>query len=733
MSNKVAVIGAGMTRFVRRAKESSGELAAQAVEMALRDAGLGIEDIDAVCLGTAPDAFDGIHLNGENVLAGCGGKNKPYLRHYVGGGTGVMSGIHGWMHVASGRFRTCLVVAEEKMSPCFPHPAGAFLTIFDHTTEQPLELTLIHIFAIEMARFMHVYGYTEEEIARVSVMNKRNALDHPSAQLGAKLTVKDVMKSKLLSWPVKRLDISPTSDGAVAIVLANEDVARAHSKAPVFFEGVGYRLDTAYWNTRDLAFPNYVAMAAKDAYRMAGITKPEEQIDVWEPYDPFDYKALHHMNALMLDKSGRKVRQLLLDGQLERDGSHPMCPSGGALGVGNPIAATGLMKIAELYFQLSGQAGKRQVKKVPYRGIAQAWGDLMQVGTVVVMSSEGAMPRQTWWMKATSKDLPGTPLREVTDVEHIVYSPDLRYSWDNGFALTTYLDGFKQGKLRGSRCRHCGRMMIPPRSFCELCNLNGVHDYYDLPDTGTVKTFTLSHVNWDSSPLPRGKTNIFAVIAIDGCPEDMGLCHMLGEVDPKDVKVGMPVKAVWKPAKERTGSVTDILYFKPLRRKPARVEEPVRIKPVELDSTTALSFPGKIPLSYRYTAGLGGIKFYQDLARGKLSASKCPQCGQVMIPPAGFCESCLTSFEPGRNAKALDPRAGRVASYTVMHEDRSGHLLDKPQIVVQVVFPEVRGSIFGRLQATDPAKVSVGMPVELVRGKKNQGPEGVWFKPRRRR
>ena len=73
MSNKVAVIGAGMTRFVRRAKESSGELAAQAVEMALRDAGLGIEDIDAVCLGTAPDAFDGIHLNGENVLAGCGG------------------------------------------------------------------------------------------------------------------------------------------------------------------------------------------------------------------------------------------------------------------------------------------------------------------------------------------------------------------------------------------------------------------------------------------------------------------------------------------------------------------------------------------------------------------------------------------------------------------------------------------------------------------------------------
>ena len=70
---RVAVIGAGMTRFVRRAEETPGELASQAVSMALADAGLGIEDIDAVCLGTAPDAFDGIHMNGENLIAGAGG------------------------------------------------------------------------------------------------------------------------------------------------------------------------------------------------------------------------------------------------------------------------------------------------------------------------------------------------------------------------------------------------------------------------------------------------------------------------------------------------------------------------------------------------------------------------------------------------------------------------------------------------------------------------------------
>jgi acetyl-CoA C-acetyltransferase len=732
---RVAVIGAGMTRFMRRAKESPGELTALAVQQALDDAGLTIDDIDAVCLGTAPDAFDGIHMNGENLIAGAGATHKPYLRHYVGGGTGVMSPIHGWMHVASGKFKTCLVVAEEKMSPCNPHPAGAFITIFDHTTEQPLELTLIHIFAIEMCRFMHVYGYSEEEIAQVSVMCKKNALDHPAAQIPMKISVKDVMNSPVLSWPVKRFDISPTSDAAVAIVLSNEHVARTHCKHPVFIEGVGFRLDTAYWNTRDLGFPNYVAMAARDAYQMAGISNPAEQIDIFEPYDPFDYKALHHMNALLLDKSGRKVHELLNSGAFERTGSHPMCPSGGLLGVGNPIAAAGLMKIAELYFQIAGKAGARQVKKSVHRGVAQAWGDLMQVGTVVVMGSEGGMPHvKHRWNTMKPADLGGTPLKDVSDVPNIAYKPDLRYAWDNGMALTTYLDGFKQGKLRGSQCSRCGRTMIPARAFCEICNLDSVHDYCDLADWGTVQTFTLSRVNWDSSPLPKGKVNIFAVIAIDGITPEMGLCHMLGEVDPKDVKVGMRVKAVWKKAAERTGTVKDILYFRPVKPSEKLGDATPRpIKPVELTAETARAFPGRIPLSYIYTAGTGGTKFYEDLSRGKLSGVWCPECETVHLPPAGFCERSMQPLDPKKDARAVDPRTGLVTAFSVVFEDRAGHPMAKPEVVVQVNFPDADGCVFGKLQVKDPAEVEVGLPVELVKVGKTIGPDQVWFKPRGRK
>jgi acetyl-CoA C-acetyltransferase len=723
---RVAVIGAGMTRFVRRAEETPGELAAQAVEMALADAGMTIDDIDAVCLGTAPDAFDGVHMNGEHLIAGSGGSSKPYLRHFVGGGTGVFSPIHGWMHVASGKFRTCLVVAEEKMSPCVPHPAGAFLTIFDHTTEQPLELTLIHIFALEMARFMHTYGYTEEEIARVSVSHKRNALGHPAAQLAEEITVEDVMKSKLLSWPVKRYDISPTSDGAAAIVLSTEDVARARGMTPVWIDGVGFRLDTAYWTTRDLAFPEYVAMAARDAYRMAGITRPEDQIDVWEPYDPFDYKALHHMNGLLQDRSGATVKRLLADGALERDGSHPMCPSGGALGVGNPIAATGLMKIAELYFQLSGQAGARQVPKDVRRGIAQAWGDLMQVGTVVVMSGEGSFPnRVSAWSDMTSGDLPGTAIKQVADVPHIDYSPRLLYRWDDGYALTTYLDGFRNGKIRASYCSECDRMLIPPRSFCELCGLRAVDRYFDMPDTGVVETFTISHVDWASAPLPKGEVNLFAVVAIDGAGPHMGIVHRLGDVKPKDVEIGMRVKAVWKPEAERDGSVNDLLYFRPVR-KGEEDGEIVAVKPVEMTSATSGSWPGRIPLDYAYTAGLGGKRFYQDLAKGRVSATECPECRRRLVPPSAFCETCLRTLDPA-DAVAVDP-TGVVAAATLVFEDRAGHLLDEPIWVAQVEFPGTFGSIFGRVDAEPGTVVGPGMAVKPA-ATRDAGPEHIRFVP----
>ncbi|HLF04387.1 MAG TPA: thiolase domain-containing protein [Dehalococcoidia bacterium] len=386
--NRVAVVGAGLTRFMRRALETPKELAFEAAAAALEDAGLTIDDIDCVVSVSAPDAFDGVHMKGEYFADGAGAWGKPYMRTYVGGGSGVFSLVTGWYHIASGHFDTCLVVAEEKMSAAMPHPQGCFNAIYDQFTERPLGVNLLWIFALEMNRYMQTHGVPMETFARVAQKNKRNGLDHPSAQPGiaGDFTIEQIMASEVMAWPVQRLMVSPISDGAGAMVLTSESFARRLKRPPVWIEGVGWNLDTSYWTNRDLYYPRYVEKAARMAYEMAGISDPRRDIHVVEPYDPFAYKELHHLEGLMLADRGQAPK-LVEQGFWDRDTEHgiPASPSGGLLGVGNPIAAAGMMKLAEIYWQLQGQAGTRQVRREVRRGLAQAWGDLMQVGTVVIL------------------------------------------------------------------------------------------------------------------------------------------------------------------------------------------------------------------------------------------------------------------------------------------------------------------------------------------------------------
>jgi len=383
---KVAVVGAGMTRFVRRALETPKELAYEAAKMALDSCELTLKDVDGVVVGSAVDAFDGFHMKGEYLSDGAGGWRKPFIRHSVGGATGVFSCIHGWMHVASGLFDVCLVVAEEKMSSCQPHPQGAFLTVYDSILERPLGLNLTWIVPQEMNLYMSYYGYSSEDVARVAVKNKRNALGHPAAMMGEELSVQDVVNSEVISWPLHRLDISGVADGATAIVLASEGVAKRITNKPAWIAGAGYNLDTWYWTSRDLVYPVYVEKAARMAYEMAGIREPQKEIHVAEPYDPFTFKELQNLEALLLADRG-KAAQLLADGVFDRNGRMPVTPSGGLLGVGNPISAAALMKVAEIFWQLRGEAGKRQVPGSPKIGLAQAWGDMMQAGTVVILKN----------------------------------------------------------------------------------------------------------------------------------------------------------------------------------------------------------------------------------------------------------------------------------------------------------------------------------------------------------
>lgn len=141
------------------------------------------------------------------------------------------------------------------------------------------------------------------------------------------------------------------------------------------------------------------------------------------------------------------------------------------------------------------------------------------------------------------------------------YTPKAKYAWDTGFAIGRYLEGLKEGKLLARSCKKCGRILIPPRAFCELC-FRLTDDWVELEHTGVINTFSLCYITWDMQKLTDPL--IPAVIAIDGATEGYGIMHMIGGVDPKAVQVGMKVEAVWKPADEREASITDIQYWRPI-------------------------------------------------------------------------------------------------------------------------------------------------------------------------
>lgn len=163
-----------------------------------------------------------------------------------------------------------------------------------------------------------------------------------------------------------------------------------------------------------------------------------------------------------------------------------------------------------------------------------------------------------------SNELPGTSLSEKEIQDGSVLSVNDRlignFAWDTGIAIGRYLAGLKEGVILGSYCNQCRRRVVPPRNICEWC-YRPMNDFIHIGDTGVINTFSLCYVTWDVKRIKDPE--IPAVIDLDGASPLHGIMHKLGEVKPDQITIGMKVKAVWKPAEDREGAITDILYFKP--------------------------------------------------------------------------------------------------------------------------------------------------------------------------
>lgn len=149
-------------------------------------------------------------------------------------------------------------------------------------------------------------------------------------------------------------------------------------------------------------------------------------------------------------------------------------------------------------------------------------------------------------------------------VAAVRFRPRIRYAWSAGVAMSRFLEELKNGQILATTCNKCERIMVPPRIFCEQC-FKPIDGWTYVKDTGKINTFSISYIAGDASRIKE--PIIVAVVELDGASKGMCILHVMGEVKPEDVKFDMKVKAVWKPPSERTGAITDIKYFKPLKEK----------------------------------------------------------------------------------------------------------------------------------------------------------------------
>jgi len=380
----VAIIGVGCTGFRPVTPDVSyKELMFEAAARAYEDAGVNPrKDIDAF-VTCAEDYWEGHSIFDEFVPDQLGAA----LRHlFTVTADGLIGLATAYMLIRTGEFDTVAVEAHGKASEVLTY-ADIVAFALDPIFNRPLGGHPHYVAGLEMTRFMHETGTTREQCAQVVVKNKKNALANSCAAHGANITIEDVVNSEPVFHPLNRLDISPHADGCIVLVLASYRAAKKLSDKPVWIRGVGWNSDTSYLESRDWARAVYTEIAAEMAYKLAGIRNPQRDIDLAEIDDVFSYKELQHLEALKLCKKG-EAGKLTEEGVTERNGNLPVNTSGGLLGMGYALEASGLQRVLEVVRQLRGEAGKRQIPNVK-TGLAQMWrGIPTATGAVAVLSTE---------------------------------------------------------------------------------------------------------------------------------------------------------------------------------------------------------------------------------------------------------------------------------------------------------------------------------------------------------
>lgn len=347
----VVVLGVGMTRFTKSPDRTVEDMGQEAVLAAVRDAGIKRPDIDAAFCGTLY-AGNGI---GQRVLKDLGMTGMPIVNveNACASGSTALQGA--WAAIKAGLYDTAIAIGVETLSaksgPITSDPAGDYM--WGSGWINPA------FYGLASQQHMARYGTTREQMARVSVKSHNNAMQNPYAHFHRRVTVDEVLASPVVADPITLFESCPTTDGAAAVILSSATAARRWTRDAITIAAMS--LTSGKLKTRARAEDEMVPRAAKRAYEMASVGP--EDIDVAEVHDAFapaEILAYEELGFCGRGEGGEYVDR----GMSEIDGKGvPVNTGGGLLSRGHPLGATGLAQIAELTWQLRGDATGRQVQK----------------------------------------------------------------------------------------------------------------------------------------------------------------------------------------------------------------------------------------------------------------------------------------------------------------------------------------------------------------------------------
>jgi acetyl-CoA C-acetyltransferase len=357
-----------MIPFERRDEDSLVDMLAMAGLKAMDDAGLGKMPIDSVYVGNMASGLFNHQVSVASALvdrlsllpaAADRIENGP-----ASGGSAIKNGF---LAVASGFNDVVLVVGGEKMREVIGPKATDIVACMTHPEAEYIYGTTLPSMAGMFARlYMEKFGVTREHLSMVAIKNQTNGLLNPYAHIQMKITMEGILthpqahiNSPVVADPIHLYDCCPVSDGAAAIVLTTEEIARKLKKPLVTIDGVGQATDTHTLQERsDPTDLKAVTLASQQAFKMAGL-KPKD-IDVAELHDAFTILEIAESeHAGFFPKGGGA--KALERGETQIGGKLPINPSGGLKARGHPVGATGVAQAVELVWQLRGEAGERQV------------------------------------------------------------------------------------------------------------------------------------------------------------------------------------------------------------------------------------------------------------------------------------------------------------------------------------------------------------------------------------